>query len=145
MPFRAYNPPPFKPFEATKIGRATNAAGALQDLTLAYASPYTGLTGAAANDGDKYYYYLMCDGTETILEHRYYQHTMCGVFDIYINGVIDSSTYEGYNAGGATLVGTKIALTAKTVPGLNTVQIRINGKNGAATDYTYWGVEAKLR
>jgi len=85
-------------------------------------------------DGDRIQMFFMCDGTETKFELGTEKHTTRGIFDLYVNGILDSSGYDDY-AAGSTDSFRDITLTEPIVKGSNMVELRINGKNASSTNY----------
>ena len=58
----------------------------------------------------------------------------CGIFDLYINDVLDSSGYDDYAAVAADIART-ITLTQPLRKGWNKITLKINSKNAASVDY----------
>ena len=85
-------------------------------------------------DGDKLQLFFICDGTETKLEITTRPRSGNGIFDIYINNVLDSSGYDDYSATTITKH-TEVTLTQPIKKGLNTIEFRVNGKNAASSGY----------
>ncbi len=102
------------------------------DLTGAETFSYT-LQETAAN-GDKFYAFFYCDGTETTLDMTTRGDTATGKFDLYVNGILDSSGYDEYLAA-AAIVDHHIVLSQPIVKGNNEISLHVNGKNAASTDY----------
>lgn len=88
----------------------------------------------SAADGDKLQMFFICDGTETKLEISTRKQAQFGIFDLYINGVLDSSGYDDYAAVDGD-IHREITLTQTIVPGMNTIELRVNGKNAASSGY----------
>lgn len=112
------------------IAKFMTAAGALK--ALGYNS--NGRYGITTADGDKYQMFFICDGTETLLEITNRKASSEGIFDLYVNGVLDSSGYDDYAAVSAD-VNREITLTQPVRIGMNTIELRVNGKNVAASEY----------
>ena len=141
MPFRTSLPAPLKLREQTRIGKATNNAGV--ELVLnATSIPYE--YQQVPNNSDNFYYYLICSGSETTLRLIYRKSNDCGIVDLYINGVLDSSGYDMYSAGPA-YNDTLITLTIKPIAGINTILLKTNGKNGASTNYYFYSMYAVIQ
>jgi len=85
-------------------------------------------------NGDRFQLFHLCAGTETKLNLSTYKHNNCGIFDLYVNGVLDSAGYDDYSSV-AISVHRDITLTRPIVPGLNTIEFRVNGKNASSTNY----------
>ena len=51
-----------------------------------------------SENGDEYYFYVYKFSNEAIIDLSYNKNTICGIFDLYINDVLDSSGYDGYAA-----------------------------------------------
>lgn len=112
------------------LAKSTTSAGVL----LAIGQNVNGRFSNAAADGDKHYLYFLCDGTETKLEITTRKITVAGKWDIYVNGVLDSSGYDDYAAAAAD-ISREITLSEPIRPGMNTVELRLNGKNAASGGY----------
>jgi len=85
-------------------------------------------------DGDKMFAYFTCKGNETLAYLRHYKDSNSGIFDLYINNVLDSSGYDEYAAVGVSS-SLKITLTQLIKKGLNTIEFRVNGKNASSSAY----------
>jgi len=85
-------------------------------------------------NGDKLQMFFICDGTETKLDMYSVLDINCGIFDLYINNVLDSSSYDEYAAVLAGL-DREITLTQPIKNGLNTIELRVNSKNVASSNY----------
>ena len=72
--------------------------------------------------------------TETKLELGNRKDVDCGIFDLYVNNVLDSSEYDDYIAV-LEEVYREITLTQPIKKGLNTIELRVNGKNVASSNY----------
>lgn len=128
--------PPFSYKRFSNVHKALNSSDTLIPI-LHYA--YDVVASADANDGDKYIAEFYLEGNETTLSIGYNKNTSRGQFDIYVNGVKDDqATVDTYN-GSAADSGLTVVLCAATLatiqPGRNTVELRVNGKNVASTDY----------
>jgi len=84
-------------------------------------------------DGDKMFAYFTCKGNETKLYIRSFKDTNSGIWDLYVNNVLDSSGYDSYAA--AVGVSLKITLTQPIKKGLNIIEFRVNGKNASSAGY----------
>ena len=91
-------------------------------------------------NGDRFQIFFVCDGTETKLELGNRKDVDCGIFDLYVNGVLDSSGYDDYIAV-LEEVYREITLTQPIKKGLNTIELRVNSKNVASSNYKLkiWG------
>ena len=121
-----YNPPPRMWY---RVGMITNAAGVeINPVSINF--DYQ----SAPNDGDHLYTFLYAAGGETILTLGRSRNANSGIFDMYIDSIIDSAGYDMYNAGtlNDTLV---IALANALNHGYHTIEFRVNGKNGASAGY----------
>ncbi len=118
---------------SVSIFKATSSADAALALTVT--AGYSTVAAAAAADGDKHLAEAVCDGTETTMLISYRKNTDAGSFDIYLNGVKDNqATVDTYAAAGADAT---VSVTLSTAPrkGYNRIELRVNGKNAASTDY----------
>lgn len=88
----------------------------------------------------------ICSGDETAIEFAVYKSTNRGMFDIYINGVLDSSGYDLYSSS-ATVSMLSISLTQDILPGVNNIIFKQNGKNGSSAGYiiSIYGRGVRLR
>ena len=114
----------------SNIAKFMTAAGVLK----AQGETQNGRYGITVADGDKYQIFFICDGTETLLEISNYKGALEAIFDLYVNGVLDSSGYDDYAAAGA-YVNREITLSQPVRIGMNTIELRINGKNVASGGY----------
>lgn len=85
-------------------------------------------------DGDRIFMYVVCDGDETVLDLGTEKGSFAGIFDLYINNVLDSSGYDDYAAATAAVF-RRITLTESIKRGLNTIELRVNGKNASSSNY----------
>ena len=93
------------------------------------------VTYQASNaNGDRIQTFFMCNGTETTLALTTRPRLGNGIFDLYVNGVLDSSGYDDYAAVTITKH-IEITLTESIKKGLNLIEFRMNGKNGASSGY----------
>lgn len=113
-----------------RVGKVTTSGGVIKTLK----TDQAGTVATTGTDGDKYFVWVYLDGTETKLELSTYKYTSRGIFDIYLNGVLDSSGYDDYASSGA-YTQREITLTQTPVAGLNVLEFRVNGKNASATSY----------
>jgi len=86
------------------------------------------------DNGDKMFAYFTCKGNETKLYIRSFKDSNSGIWDLYVNGVLDSSGYDSYAAAGVS-VSLEIILTEPIIKGLNIIEFRVNGKNASSTGY----------
>lgn len=89
---------------------------------------------ATLGSGHKLYYYPFCVGGETTIDINVSKGSNRCMFDLYINGVLDSSGYDLYNSSTVDATVT-ISLTQAIVAGFNEIRIVVNGKNGSSTGY----------
>jgi hypothetical protein len=132
MGYDAYKPQDFPHHVRHIVGLVTDTAG--NPLTSGIASSYERITAASANDGDRYFWYVMALGNETKLFCYFAKMADSGIADLYLNGVLDTAGFDLYAAALAAYL-VSITLTTKPKPGLNTFEMRINGKNAASSDY----------
>lgn len=78
---------------------------------------------------------VLADGTETKLVIGTQKGTGNATWDIYINGVLDSSGYDDYNASSADVTRI-ITLTQPIKKGWNEIILKVNGKNASSTAYS---------
>jgi hypothetical protein len=114
----------------SNVGKLLSSVGALKAIGHAAEGRFQ----IAPANGDKLQMFFICDGTETKLEFSDKRLSVSGIFDIYVNGVLDSSGYDDYAAAAAD-VHREITLSQPIRPGLNTIELRVNGKNVAASSY----------
>lgn len=100
-------------------------------------------SGSAAN-GNNYYFYVFCDGTETILDLGTQKGGSRGIFDIYLNGALDTAGFDDYNSS-ADDVTRNVTLARKPAPGWNEVKLVINGKNAGSSNYNLVVYGVRLR
>jgi hypothetical protein len=84
--------------------------------------------------GDYFYVEVFCSGSETILDVSWYKDANRCIFDIYVNGVLDSSSYDGY-ASSPTVLLTSITLLSSVRSGWNEIKFLVNGKNASSSNY----------
>lgn len=113
----------------TRPSRCYTAAGVLK--TLSHAT-YTNTPIPA--DGDRLQMFFMARGNETFLSIGTNQSTQYGIWDLYINGVLDSAGYDDYAAVGG-VIQRYIALTQPVRQGYNVFEMRVNGRNALATNW----------
>ncbi len=90
----------------------------------------------SAANGDILIIPVFCAGGESILEISYNKDNLRGIFDLYINGVLDSGGYDGYAAAYTTAF-ISITLSKAINEGWNEIKLIINGKNASSTAYYY--------
>lgn len=135
-----YTPPGYCRF--ANVFRATGSTGTNKALVhVSNGGRY--ISAADAADGDIYYMDFYCDGTETRFQISTRKSTDRGTFDLYVNGVLDSSGYDEYAAAAAD-AHRDIVLTIPVRAGYNLLSLRVNGKNVAASDYVVAVIGASL-
>jgi hypothetical protein len=92
-----------------------------------------GRTTLSAQDGNIHYIEITAFGGEGLLNLSTYVDTNKGKFDLYINGVLDSS-YDDYAASPAFLT-RMIGMTTVFKKGYNLIELRVNGQNAASSGY----------
>jgi len=123
------------------IGRAYASDGVtLRQIT----HSNVGRSPLTSADGNRIQLFFMCDGTETKLEISNRAGIAKAMWDLYINNVLDSSGYDDYAASAAD-VHREIVLTIPVRPGLNTIELRVNGKNASSTGYDVFVYGASLQ
>lgn len=85
-------------------------------------------------NGDYFIFPIFCIGSETHLDISYVTDTDCGIVDIYVNGVIDTSGLDLY-ASSSTAPNTAIALTQPIIARWNEIKFVVSGKNASSSDY----------
>lgn len=123
-----YRPKVCTLFRATKAYTSADVEKALQNIG------YDIQTSAA--DGDYCIIPVYCVNNETIMDLSWQKAASRGIFNIYINNVLDSSGYDGY-AASATALASSITLTQPLLSGWNEIKIKINGKNASAIGYNF--------
>lgn len=108
---------------------------AADGITLKQLVHGTGTQQNTPQDGDRLQSFFVCRGDETKLSIGCSIFTSSGIFDIYVNDVLDSSGYDNYNGTTSTLQ-RYITLTLRIVKGKNVIELRVNGKNALSTNYT---------
>jgi len=93
-----------------------------------------GINQSIPANGDIFQMFFMCINNETKLEIGTHKQSDCGIFDLYVNNVLDSSGYDDYAAAGI-FIGREITLTQPIKKGYNIIEMKVNSKNGASTDY----------
>jgi hypothetical protein len=120
------------------MGHATNAVPA--SVQIYFATTDTAYPGS----GGHAYYYIDSNGSELVVNCAISKTSESGIYSLYINGVLDSAGYDFCDAGGVTLQ-LNITITPKLVTGINTIEFRCTGKNGASTDYSLSCYGVRLR
>jgi hypothetical protein len=93
---------------------------------------------ASNANGDRLYWVVYCTGGETKLYFYVSKASNRAIFDLYINGVLDSSGYDLYSA--STLDATiTITPTQPIISGVNEIKLVINGKNASSSAYYILG------
>lgn len=95
-------------------------------------------------DGDYFLFKIWCIGNETVLDLSWQKGPACGIFDIYLNDVLDSSSYDGYSGTSPNTL-TSITLTRNVIPGMNVFKFKVNGKNASSTAYQFTAYGVSLR
>lgn len=115
------------PFQISKI---TSSLGEVRSLS---SSGYITVASGASN-GDIVYIYVYKFENETNIDVMIAKRNACGIFDLYVNGILDSSGYDFYNA--TTLATTiSISLTTPIYVGWNELKFVANGKNELSSSY----------
>lgn len=117
------------------IGSITlpNSLKSSENVEKLIAFPGYAAQGYAAN-GDYMTFTMYCAGTETHLEISIYKSVSRGIFDIYINGILDSSGYDTYAASGSASI-LDVLLSQPIIAGWNTIVFKVNGKNASSSGY----------
>lgn len=89
---------------------------------------------ASAANGDRLQTFFYARGTETLLDITTMTATNAGKWDLYVNGVLDTSAYDEYS-GSSAYLSRSITLTQPIVAGYNLIEIRVNGQNGSSSGY----------
>lgn len=89
---------------------------------------------ASPLDGDIFQINFFARGGETLLSLGCWKKTTSGKFDIYVNGILDSSAYDNYAASPAVL-NRYITLTQPIVAGYNLIELKLNGKHASSGGY----------
>lgn len=85
-------------------------------------------------DGDRLQLFFLSYGNEATLTIGTATSSTRGIFDLYVNGVLDSAGYDDYAAvAGANY--RHIILAQPIRVGQNIIELRVNGKNAASTGY----------
>ena len=94
-----------------------------------------GCTGQnVGEDGDIFETPMYARGNETKLMISTAHTPTSAIWDLYVNGQLDSSGYDDYGAANG-VTDRMITLTKKINPGLNIIRIKVNGRNVSATDW----------
>jgi hypothetical protein len=115
------------------VRKITNSSGTVR-VTAAYGAT---ITQATPGDGHIFYIPVLCRGDETVIVIRESMGTTRGKYDLWINGVLDSSGYDNYNVTSLDN-NRQITLTRKILPGLNEIELRVNGKNASSANYNLY-------
>jgi len=78
---------------------------------------------------------ILADGTETRIAIGTRKDGDCGVFDLWINDVLDSSGYDDYAAVAADITRI-ITVTQPIRKGWNKIVLKMNGKNAASAAFS---------
>ena len=87
-----------------------------------------------AEDGDRLQAEFLARGTELYISIGLSKMAWGGKFDLYVNGVLDTSGTDTYAASPADYI-RFITLTEPILPGYNIIELRVNGKNAASGGY----------
>jgi len=87
------------------------------------------------SNGDYMIYYPFCNGGETKLNIYVSNGNNRGIFDIYINGMLDSSGYDLYYSS-TTYTLLTITLSRTLIYGYNEIKLTVNGKNTSSSSYS---------
>lgn len=123
----SYAPPGYLRFG--KVCKVTTSADVIKAVTVTSNSQ-----AASGANGDKYIIDLYLKGDETKLELGTVKGPAKGIFDLYVNDVLDSSGYDDY-AAGTTDSSREITLTETVHNGYNIIELRVNSKNAASSGY----------
>lgn len=107
-------------------------------------SAYDTLGASPSADGDYIIIPVYCTGTETLLFLFYIKASIMGIFDLYINGVLDTAGIDAY-ASSYTDTMQKITLTQPIIAGWNEVKLVVNDKNASASNYAVGNYGVRLR
>jgi len=124
----------------SRPSRCYTAGGVLKNLSH---GTTTRTAGAGAN-GDRIQIFMVARGNETTLNLGTHGLTISGIFDVYINGVLDSAGYDDYLAVPAE-IHRIIALTQPIRKGYNVIELRLNGKNALSTGWYVYVYGASLQ
>lgn len=86
-------------------------------------------------DGNRYQMFFMARGNETELNISTKIGIDGGIWDLYINGILDSAGYDDYAVAEAVIT-RQIILTLPIRQGYNVFEMRCNGKNPASVNFT---------
>lgn len=87
-----------------------------------------------AENGDRIQLSFICAGNETRLLLSTNKYAARGIFDLYVNNVLDSMGYDDYAASGID-THRYIVLTQPIRAGQNTIELRVNEKNPSSNSY----------
>ena len=113
----------------SNIHKITSSAGALKGIS----HTIYGRQNAVPAIGDLSYIDFYCDGTETILQIDNHKAQDCAKWDLWVNGVQDSTGYDDYAA--ASDVHRAITLTQPIIQGVNTLILKATTKNAGSSNY----------
>ncbi len=91
-------------------------------------------TQNAPENGDRLQTFFICAGTETKLSISNLSRYDAAIFDIYVNGELDSTGYDDYSPWDE-FISRYITLSQPTITGLNTIELHVNGQNASSTGY----------
>jgi hypothetical protein len=113
----------------TKPSKLMSAASVLKPLNHNYYS----FQNVGAN-GDKLFCYVYCKGSETELNIGSLRGPLSGIYDLYINGLLDSAGYDEYLAAPGNTY-TRIILSRPIHRAQNEIEFRVNGRNVLSAGY----------
>lgn len=118
----------------TRPARCYDTFGSLKQLK--HTNSYTEqMSFASPNaNGDRLQMFFYARGTEVELNISTYKYGDAGIWDLYVNGVLDSSGYDDYAAGHSANT-RRITLTERIRRGYNVIEVRVNGKNASSSGY----------
>jgi len=116
----------------TVLDKLTDGAGAIKAIDTSISG--RGRCAVTAAQNDIYTLYFVCDGTETKLEITTYKMTDKGKWNLWVNDVLDSSSYDDYAAAGAQ-VNRSITLTKTIKLGINKIELKVASKNVSSSNY----------
>lgn len=125
----------------TNIGKITDSAGAIKTST----HTTYGRQIETPAIGDFVYLYFFCDGTETQLNISTSKALDCAKWDLYLNGALDSTGYDDYNASGIIVQHRVIILTDPVLVGRNIIKLKATTKNGSSVNYNIQIISALIQ
>lgn len=113
------------------VDKITNSADAIKTISI---STYPRISQLVPALNDWVYTSFDCDGTETTLDITTLKDTDQAKWDLYVNGVVDSTGYDDYN-GSVANNQRHITLTQPIRQGKNTIGLKAASKNAASSNY----------